>query len=148
MTTMLPFARTLSLALLFHLVTGASLHAGGSFHVEDITPVLSQQPKAWAAIQKTFETPEYGLAQRIGGSVNPNLGGARLGPYQFPARLRSESVEDKQLDFENAPYVVEIITEVRFLNDAGEEVELPEAMRIEEKLVGFMVRESAPFSGD
>jgi hypothetical protein len=60
--------------------------AGGSFLVEDIKPVLAQVPEIEKYIFSTLELGKSGDASMIGSTINPRLGGTRLGPYCINAK--------------------------------------------------------------
>ena len=72
----------LSIAIL--LLSSLMSHAGGSVHRDDLQGLLKTNPVLAKLIQRNFAIGEVGGAVRLGKHMG-NLGGARIGPYEFPA---------------------------------------------------------------
>lgn len=71
------------------LVAAGSLRAGGSIDLSDIAPVLAQRPGLWEAFASQLEVSPHGGGVRLGAPGIP-LRGARVPPYEFPAKLRGD----------------------------------------------------------
>jgi hypothetical protein len=119
-----------SVVLVFSL--SAAAWAGGSFALEDIKPLLEQEPVLAKWLIDGLDLDETGAATRIGQNVNAHLGGARVGPYVLLAKPKGSA----------GPFTLEVTveTEISFLNAAGKSVDLPNARQIREKMSSITVR--------
>lgn len=70
-------------------VSSQPVAADGSVAFADIQDLLDQQPAIRLLLTETLEVAADGLAVRIG-SHQLALGGARIGPFVFSAKLRGE----------------------------------------------------------
>jgi len=106
-----------------------------------IVPIGPSQPVVpLAPPDEAFVLAPVGVALRLGRHFGA-LGGARVGPYEFPARLRSSSPDSGFV------FVVILHTEAlvldaggRALGEPGELEPHPEAASIRETLLSFEVR--------
>ena len=117
------------------ILASAALHAGaaGSFTPEiELKPILEEVPEIRRLVEESFELAPSGSARRIGLSVNPRFGGRRMGPYHITARAKGTA----------GPDVFELIfhTEVIALGPDGENVKIPDAHEIHERLRSLEVR--------
>jgi hypothetical protein len=110
----------------------AAAWAGGSFALEDIKPLLEQEPVLAKWLTDGLDLDETGSATRIGQNVNAHLGGTRVGPYVLLAKPKGVA----------GPFTLEVTveTEISFLNAAGKSVDLPKARQILEKMSSITVR--------
>jgi len=95
------------IALLVVVSIVTSAHAGGSFHLEDIRPLLKDS-KEWREIEKKFVVDTTGEAVRFGRQWT-DLGAGRCGPYQLSAKLKGEKG--------SSTYSIIIETYMTFLKD-------------------------------
>jgi hypothetical protein len=108
----------------------------GSLDLEDIQPLLDQQPELWQEVQSAFEIRRIGIGIRMPGGININLAGARIAPYRFSAHAKGGP--DHQV-------IVEVQAQTTFLDAAGRKVSLENATGFKERLVGFLIREPTPY---
>ncbi|MDB4537229.1 hypothetical protein N9230_01280 [Akkermansiaceae bacterium] len=71
----------------FFLASALMAKAGGSVHRDDVQDLLKTNPVLASLIQKNFELGEIGDAVRLGKHMG-GFGGARIGPYEFPAVVK------------------------------------------------------------
>jgi hypothetical protein len=111
---------------------GSSAWAGGSFALEDLRPILQQEPGLATWLIDGLEFAETGEAVRIGQNVNPRFGGLRLGPYVILAKPKGAS----------GPFTLEVTVETELIcrNAAGKNVDVPQAQTIQEKFSSVSVR--------
>ena len=116
-----------------------STYAGGTIDLHELDSLFSEQPEATKGLRFTLEFPAVAWAEVRLGSHFKALGGARMGPYSFKARVRSSNRE------------VEVLcTSGRFLNSKGEELpesQMFEAARLEEHLVTLLLRDVSTTRG-
>jgi hypothetical protein len=87
----------------------------------------------------TFELSQDGWSfHRIGGVVNPELGGSRVGPYQVLAKRKGSK----------GIFTFEIIlhTKAIFLDRFGKQTTLEKGVKIEEKLASVEIRAASTIS--
>lgn len=116
--------RYLLAALLFAL----PVHAGGSVDFADVQPLLRAKP-ALAAVLASMEVAPHGVAVRIGSTVNERLGGTRIGPYEFEARVNGHPVR------------IELHTTVTFLDARGKATMVERAVKVTETLERIEISE-------
>ena len=111
---------------------GASAWAGGSFSLEDILPILHQQPVMAQWLTGGLKFDQTGDAMRIGQNVNPRFGGRRIGPYVILAKPKGAS----------GPFTLEVTVETELIcqDAAGKPVDVSEAHTIQEKFASVSVR--------
>ena len=117
-----------------------STYAGGTIDLHELDSLFSEQPEATKALRFTLEFPAVAWAEVRLGSHFKALGGARMGPYSFKARVRSSNHEVE----------VVLCTSGRFLNSKGEELpesQMFEAARLEEHLVTLLLRDVSTTRG-
>lgn len=121
----------LGISILVSLL-GHSAWAGGSFSLDDLKPILAQEPVIEKWLTDGLDLDETGDAVRIGQNVNPRLGGTRIGPYVLLAKPKGAS----------GPFTLEVTVETELLcrNSAGKTVDISKASVIEEKLSSVSVR--------
>jgi hypothetical protein len=110
--------KTNSAILLFLCLTVAAL-AGGSIYQSDIEPLLGDLSIRWDELKQIYDIKDVGTAARIGGNVNPTLGGTRVLPFEFEARRKGST----------GPYTstIEIKGDNFFLDAHGKEVDVTQA---------------------
>jgi hypothetical protein len=111
---------------------GSAAWAGGSFALEDLRPILNQQPVLAQWLTGSLDFDETGYAIRIGQNVNPRFGGLRVGPYVILAKPKGAA----------GPFSLEVTveTELICLNKAGKPVDVSKAQTIEEKFASVSVK--------
>ena len=111
---------------------GSSAWAGGSFALEDLKPILQQEPVMAKWLTDGLEFAETGDAVRIGQNVNPRFGGLRIGPYVILAKPKGAS----------GPFTLEVTVETELIsrNAAGKDVDVSQAQVIREKFASVSVR--------
>ena len=111
-------------------------HAGGSVTLSDIQPLIQQQPLLWKFFSDHLDISQNGGGLRLG-SVGIPLQGYRVGPYEFPARIKgSEGAYDLK---------VIINTDLYFLDANGKEVTDEKlAFKKEEVLKGISLELQKP----
>lgn len=121
----------LGLAVLVSL-PGASAWAGGSFALEDLSPILKPEPVMAKWLTDGLEFAENGDAVRIGQNVNPRFGGLRVGPYVILAKPKGAP----------GPFTLEVTVETELIcrNAAGKAVDVSQAQVIQEKFSSVTVR--------
>jgi hypothetical protein len=119
-------------AVVFISLPGAMAWAGGSFALEDLRPILNQQPVLAQWLTGSLDFDETGDAVRIGQNVNPRFGGLRIGPYTILARPKGAA----------GPFTLEVNvdTELICLDKAGKPVEVDQAVTIKEKFASVTVK--------
>ncbi len=114
--------------------------AGGSCDFEeDVQPVLMQQPKLGEHLLATLDIYRTATAVRIGSSVNEELGGTRVGPYQLYAKPKDAK----------GPYIFELTvnTKQTFLDAEGRKTTVEKAASVKEKLENVQIEMAKePFS--
>ena len=121
----------LGMALLVAL-PGSAAWAGGSFALEDLKPILKQEPVIAKWLNDGLEFDETGTAGRIGQNVNPRFGGRRIGPYVILAKPKGAA----------GPFTLEVTVETELIcqNAAGKAVDVSKAQVIQEKFASVSVR--------
>ena len=111
---------------------GASAWAGGSFALEDLRPILQQEPVMAKWLTGGLEFAESGYAVRIGQNVNPLFGGRRIGPYVILAKPKGAP----------GPFNLEVTVETELMcrDAAGKAVDVSQAQVIQEKFSSVTVR--------
>jgi hypothetical protein len=110
------------------LLLALPLQAGGSVDFADVQPLLRAKP-ALAAVLASMEVAPHGVATRIGTNVNPRLGGMRIGPYLFDARVSGRTVR------------VELHTKIAFLDARGRATDVERAVKVSETLERIEISE-------
>lgn len=85
-------------------------------------------------VRETFKVTDTGWGVRIGNEAMPNLGGARMGPYQFQARWLSPAGE--------VPVTLVIDTDTHFFDRAGHDItdgDLRQASSIKETFTSIEI---------
>ena len=122
----------LALAVLISL-PGSAVWAGGSFAMEDLLPILQQQPVLAKWLTRGLDFDETGgYAIRIGQNVNPRFGGRRIGPYVILAKPKGAS----------GPFTLEVTVETELIcrDTAGKPVDVSKAQTIQEKFSSVTVK--------
>jgi hypothetical protein len=114
------------------LLSAQSSYAGGSFALEDILPILQQDARLATWISNSLDIDETGDATRIGQTVNPRLGGMRIGPYVILAKPKGAG---GAFTFE-----LTVETEIIGRSAAGKIVDIAKASTITEKLQSVSIR--------
>ena len=126
------------LSLAFLLLSSLMAKAGGSIHRDDIQELLKTNPVLANLINKGLALEEVGGAIRLGRHMG-DLGGARIGPYEFPAKTKPEGTK----------VAVILHTEVTVTDAKGKILDLgnltPEmsGLKISEKLLSYEVKAEA-----
>ena len=126
--------------LLFPLVAvfvAGTCHAGGSVSFEDVEPLLRTQPATHKWLSSTLELPEMADAEIRFGNEFKHLGGARMGPYTFRAKVKG-STPPVEID-------VTVCTTAEFLDKSGKKVTKAvekTAVKVSEKLAAILVRDA------
>ena len=121
--------------MVFFLVSSLMAKAGGSVHRDAIQALLKTNPVVANLMEKSFTLEEHGGALRLGKHMG-DLGGARIGPYEFPAKVKPDGAE----------VMVVLHTEVTVTDAAGRVYDFgkltPEVrgLKISEKLLSFEVK--------
>ena len=132
----MPSPIRLSLALLVFAATGLC-HAGGSVAFEDVERLISSQPATHKWLSSTLVLPETADAEIRFGNHFTHLGGARMGPYTFRAKIKG-AVAPAEVD-------VTVCTTAEFYDQSGNKVSKSiekKATRVEEKLAAILVRDA------
>lgn len=111
---------------------GSAAWAGGSFALEDLQPILQQQPVLAKWLTGGLDFDETGDAVRIGQNVNPRFGGLRVGPYVILAKPKGAA----------GPFALEVTVETELIcrDAAGKAVEVSEVQTIREKFSSVTVK--------
>ena len=133
------------LSIAFLLISSLMAQAGGSVHRDDLEKLFQTNPVLGKLVKKSVVLEEVGGALRLGKHMG-DLGGARIGPYEFPAKVKPDGAE----------VVVVLHTKVTVTDAAGKIYDLgnltPEVsgLKISEKLLSFEVKaaEKAQTTGD
>jgi hypothetical protein len=123
-----------SLALVAFFVTGSTVLAGthGSLSRSDIADLLSsKQPQLQRALA-AFDLACVGDARMINRVENVKLNGARIGPYDFPAKPKGTP--------QPFCFTVHIETRATFIDAAGKTVPLSKATDFREEVTSVSVR--------
>jgi hypothetical protein len=105
--------------------------AGGSITIDDLRPILDQQPKLWEFFQTQFDISQHGVGLRLGKDWG-ELEGTRIAPYEFEAKMRGDP----------GPYNLKLIIETNgwYYDLSGKQVSDPKkAFRIKEVLTNIGV---------
>lgn len=105
-------------------------HGSGSFSVEDIKPLLKQKKEIYGFLTQSLDLATSGSADRIGQSVNPNLGGTRVAPYIVYAKPKGE----KEWVFE-----IQIDATTEYLDPTGKPTSLESATSVRETLLAIRI---------
>ncbi|MBS1169794.1 MAG: hypothetical protein H6R01_712 [Burkholderiaceae bacterium] len=117
-------------------VAGLS-HAGGSVAFEDVESLLRAQPVTQQWLASTLVLPETADAEIRFGNQFVHLGGARMGPYTFRAKVKG-AAKPAEID-------VTVCTAATFLDKSGKKVTKSvekTAVKVEEKLTAVLVRDA------
>ena len=111
---------------------GSAAWAGGSFALEDLRPILQQEPVLTKWLTDGLEFAETGDAVRIGQNVTPRSGGRRIGPYVILAKPKGAT----------RPFTLEVTVETELIcrNATGKAVDVSQAQTIQEKFASVTVR--------
>ena len=132
---------TTPLAVAMLVGTAALSVAAGSFRPDvELAPVLDQAPAVRDFVLATLDMAESGSADRIGNATNERLGGTRVGPYVIEAKLKGQ----------DGPFDLTLVfhTTCRFLDASGAEVELADAVSVEERFEFLEIRAAQPAPPD
>lgn len=130
---MMKFSPLLSSLALFPMIAFGEGSAGRA----DLAPVFQSNPVLASALESSLVLADVGSATRLGRQVG-DLGGARIGPYEFAATLKDATVQ-------SASVLVTLHTDVKFLDASGRVVLFdnitPETagLQISEKLLRYEV---------
>ncbi|YCM46304.1 hypothetical protein V2O64_09775 [Verrucomicrobiaceae bacterium 227] len=130
---MMKFSSLLSSLALFPMIAFGE----GSVDRADLAPVLQSNPVLAGTLESSLVLADTGSATRLGRQVG-DLGGARIGPYEFAATLKDPTVQ-------SASVLVTLHTDVKFLDASGRVVLFdnitPETagLRISEKFLRYEV---------
>ena len=125
-------------ALLVFICGSGAFAQGSAGFRENLLPLLKKNPIFARFILTSFEFyGETGYANRLGNEAAPHLGGARIGPYEFPACY----VKDQQ----RVPVTLVVNTNIRWWYKDGSEAKgnvlhLDKAVRFEEKLDSIEIK--------
>jgi hypothetical protein len=114
------------------IIPGSVANAGGSFQIDDIKPVIAQSPDIEKYLFTTLELAKSGDANRIGGNINPRLGGSRLGPYCIYAKPKGAKGKNT--------LEVCINTEYHFRDKTGRPCTLEQAYSVTESFVSIEIK--------
>ena len=137
MTKFSSFLSTLALFPMLALGEGSVARA-------DLDTVLMTNPVLAQALGESLLLSDVGTATRLGNHVG-NLGGARIGPYEFEATLKKPGSE-------SAKVLVTLYTDVKFRDPSGQVILFdnirPETLglTISEKLLRYEVAAEPPFT--
>ncbi|MBS1186871.1 MAG: hypothetical protein H6R04_889 [Burkholderiaceae bacterium] len=112
-------------------------HAGGSVAFEDVASLLRAQPVTQQWLTSTLVLPETADAEIRFGNQFVHLGGARMGPYTFRAKVKGVA-KPAEID-------VTVCTVATFLDKSGRKVTKSvekTATKVEEKLTVVLVRDA------
>jgi hypothetical protein len=123
--------KPLVLLLVFFVTFTSVARAVGSLGTEDIIPLLKQNKELFDYIAATLELSPGAAGSRIGQSVNPRLGGARVAPYYLFAKPKGA----RDWTFE-----IQTDAEVEYLDDKGHVVDLFDASAFRENFLGITIR--------
>lgn len=122
---------TLAACIAFGLLILPSLllRAGGSVELSDLQALVKQQPALWKFYTDRLDISPKGGGLRLGAEGIP-LRGYRVGPYEFPAKLKG-SKGDYDL-------MIILTTDLYFLDSKGREVtDQKLAVKKEEMLISI-----------
>ena len=86
----MPSRRNAWLILVVLLLSVTPVFAGGSITLDDLQPLLNQQPKLWRFFQEHFDISPHGGGMRLGKDWG-ELQGARVAPYEFEAKMKGDT---------------------------------------------------------
>ncbi|MEA5098161.1 MAG: hypothetical protein VB032_06475 [Burkholderiaceae bacterium] len=118
------------------LAAASLCHAGGSVAFEDVERLMRAQPATHQWLVSTLELPETADAAIRFGHHFRHLGGARIGPYTFRAKVKG-TIPPVELE-------VTVCTGADFYDQAGQRVSTAlekTAVRVQEKLTAVLVRD-------
>lgn len=110
--------------------------AEGSLALEDILPLLAQQPELKAHLERTLDLDSVATGGRIGNRMNPDFGGTPVAPYEIRVKPKGQAGPFTML--------LTVEAETRFLDEKGVETELAKARSLEEKLESVGLRQLRP----
>jgi hypothetical protein len=105
-------------------------HGSGSFLVEDIKPLLKQKKEIYGLLTDSLDLATSGSADRIGQSVNPNLGGTRVAPYIVYAKPKG--ARDWVLE-------IQIDATTEYLDPSGKPTSMESATSVRETLLSIRI---------
>lgn len=108
-------------------------NAGGTLYLEDIKPLLKQQPELWSAVTAGFNLSEVGMASRINSKINEKLSGVRIAPYTFNANPKGAANDSFM-------FIVEIRAKTRYVDANGKDVPIGDAAKVVETLKSIVIR--------
>ena len=122
-----------SLILLLIAVFPVGARAAGSFrYKEDLRPILEQRMELLGILENAFRFAGNGYAGRIGQSVNPHLGGTRVGPYTIQAQSKGGG--------QVMEYTITVHTRKIYLDAAGEPSDLRNATQVVESFLSVEIQ--------
>ena len=86
----MPFRRNVWLILVALLLSITPVWAGGSITLDDLQPLLNQQPKLWHFFLEHFDISPHGGGVRLGKDW-AGLQGTRIAPYEFEAKMKGDA---------------------------------------------------------
>ncbi len=124
--------------LLISGLVAASASAGtfGSLRWTDIDELVAGNKSAFARVLADFDVTCVGDARMINRAENVKLNGARIGPYNFPAKPKGAS--------DAYCYTLHIETQPTFVDAAGKAVTLARATDFHEVVTGVTLRPEPP----
>ncbi|MGI8655040.1 MAG: hypothetical protein ACR2LC_07460 [Pyrinomonadaceae bacterium] len=120
------------LAFCFILFFSQPLFADGSFQLQDLKPILNQNPVLANYLFSTLDFAAGGVASRIGDAVNDRLGGKRVSPYRVLAKPKGTK----------GAYIFEVVvyTDKIFLDEKSNVTTLEKAFSVIEKFQYIEIR--------
>jgi len=113
-------------------------HAGGSVDFEDVDRLIRAQPATYQWMSSTLQFPDAADAEIRFGKHFTHLGGARMGPYMFRAKVKGVAA--------SAEVDVTVCTSAEFQDKSGKTVSKAiekNATQLKEKLVTILVRDAS-----
>ena len=119
------------------LITSKGASAGGSMSAQDLLALFDNDSPIKAFIQNSLElSPAVWSEIGVGSDANEKLGGLRLGPYHVLARPKDSNADKYS-------FILTVITENRFVDDKGEDVDFFEATVAKKKIVRIEIKEGS-----
>jgi hypothetical protein len=107
--------RAVLIAISLLWLAAAPAWADGSVSFQsDILPMIKARPEFEKFLLGTFKITDAGFGTRISDQAMPHLGGARMGPYAFPATWHGVGGD--------VPITLVVDTDIKFFDRAGREI--------------------------
>jgi len=101
----------------------------------DLLALFEQGSPIKAFIESSLDiSPDVWAEIRVGTDSNEKLGGMRLGPYHVMARPKNSQEH-------GYCFILTVITENKFVNEKGDEVDFFEATDAKQKIVRIEIKE-------